>query len=63
VSKILLWKNHHHKLQMHICAFNLPCPCSMPGLYVCYGEKVIVKVEHVGPPLMRNVQRLDSATS
>lgn len=24
--KTLLGRNHHHKLQMHICAFNLPCP-------------------------------------
>lgn len=31
VSKILLWKSHHDKLQMHICAHNLPCPCSVPG--------------------------------
>lgn len=53
VSKILLENHHHHhKLQMHICAFNLSQPSFMPGLSVCYGEKAVAKVEHVGPPFI-----------
>lgn len=37
---------------MHICAFNLARPSSMPGLAGCYGEKAVAKVEHVGPPFL-----------
>lgn len=35
---------------MHICAFNLAWPSSMPGQSTCYGEKAVAKVEHIGPP-------------